>query len=152
MFLKRRHLEILKLMKSTTKSKELKDKLPEEFETRIAELFILGFIEISGEDITFTDVGKKMVELIDKIPVEDIPDVYINSEIIKIMELLDKTGYIPESWKDLLVERHLADSQGLTEVGKEILKIYRESHPVVYLTPDILDFVRGMQRSAFTRN
>ena len=146
MFLKKRHLEILKLMKNTTKSKELKSKLPEEFEVRIAELFILGFVEISGEDIIFTDVGKRMVELIDKIPVEDIPDVYINSEIIKIMELLDKTGYVPEKWNNLLVERHLANSEGLTEVGKEILKIYRGSHPVVYLTPDILDFVRGMPK------
>ncbi|HIQ32437.1 MAG TPA: DUF505 domain-containing protein, partial [Methanothermococcus okinawensis] len=141
MFLKKRHLEILKLMKDTSKREELKDKLPEEFEVRIAELFILGFVEISEGDITFTDVGRRMLEIIDKIPLEDIPDVYINSEIIKIMELLDKTGYVPERWNSLLVERHLADSQGLTEVGKEILKIYRESHPVVYLTPDILDFV-----------
>jgi len=92
------------------------------------------------------DVGKRMVKIIDKIPVEDIPDVYINSEIIKIMELLDRTGYIPESWNSLLVERYLADSKGLTEVGKEILRIYRGSHPVVYLTPDILDFVRGMPK------
>ncbi|HID47310.1 MAG TPA: DUF505 domain-containing protein [Methanococcaceae archaeon] len=146
MFLKKRHLEILKLMKDVSKREELKSKLPEEFEVRIAELFILGFIEISGGDITFTDVGRRMLELIDKIPIEEIPDVYINSEIIKIMELLDKTGYVPESWNSLLLERYLADSEGLTEVGKEILNIYRESHPVVYLTPDILNFVKGMPK------
>ncbi|HIP16723.1 MAG TPA: DUF505 domain-containing protein, partial [Methanothermococcus okinawensis] len=147
MFLKKRHLEILKLISKNIHNEELiKSKLPEEFNIRISELFILGFVELTGNDIIFTNVGKKMAELVENLPVEDIPDVFLNSEIIKIMDLLDKTGYVPEDWKNLLVERHLADSNGLTDVGKGILEVYKESHPVVYLTPDILDFVRNMPK------
>ncbi|GBF36649.1 DUF505 family protein [Methanofervidicoccus abyssi] len=147
MFLKKRHLEILKLISENTHDKDMiKSKLPEEFDVRILELFILGFVELTGNDIIFTNVGKKMAELVENLPIEDIPDVFLNSEIIKIMDLLDKTGYVPEDWKNLLVERHLADSNGLTDVGKGILEVYKESHPVVYLTPDILDFVRDMPK------
>ncbi|HIP16675.1 MAG TPA: DUF505 domain-containing protein, partial [Methanothermococcus okinawensis] len=147
MFLKKRHLEILKLISENTHDKNMiKSKLPEEFDVRILELFILGFVELTGNDIIFTNVGKKMVKLVENLPIEDIPDVFLNSEIIKIMDLLDKTGHVPEDWKNLLVERHLADSNGLTDVGKGILEVYKESHPVVYLTPDILDFVRDMPK------
>ncbi|MBW9221765.1 DUF505 family protein [Methanothermococcus sp. SCGC AD-155-C09] len=147
MFLKKRHLEILKLIRENIQNKEIiKDKLPEEFDIRVSELFILGFVELTGKDIIFTKVGSKMAKLVEGLPVENMPEIFINSEIIKIMDLLNKTGYVPEDWKTLLVERYLADSHGLTDVGKGILEIYKESHPVVYLTPDILDFVRNMPK------
>lgn len=146
-FLKKRHLEILKLIRENIQNKEIiKDKLPEEFDIRVSELFILGFVELTGKDIIFTKVGSKMAKLVEGLPVENMPEIFINSEIIKIMDLLNKTGYVPEDWKTLLVERYLADSHGLTDVGKGILEIYKESHPVVYLTPDILDFVRNMPK------
>ncbi len=146
MFLKKRHLEILKKMKETEMQSEIEKALPEEFKTRALELFILGFAELKDGKIIFTEAGKRLMEVVDKIDLEKIPDVFVDSEIIKIMELLEETGSIPEEWMNLLKERFLADESGLTEIGKEILKIYRETHPVVYLTPQILAFIKDMPK------
>ena len=62
------------------------------------------------------------------------------------MELLEETGNIPEEWMAMLEERFLADENGLTAIGKEILNIYKETHPVVYLTPEILAFIKDMPK------
>ncbi|WP_457611879.1 DUF505 family protein [Methanocaldococcus sp.] len=146
MFLKKRHLEILKKMKETESQKEIEKALPEDFKTRVAELYILGFVELEGDKIKFTEAGKRLLEIVDKLNLEEIPEIFVDSEIIKILELLDETGYVPEDWLSLLKERGLADDNGLTEIGKEILNIYRETHPIVYLTPQILGFVKNMPK------
>ncbi|XRO76709.1 DUF505 family protein [Methanocaldococcus sp. 10A] len=146
MFLKKRHLEILKKMKETELQNEIEKALPEEFKTRALELFILGFAELKDNKIIFTEAGKRLIEIVDKIDLEKIPDVFVDTEIIKIMELLDETGNIPEEWMVMLKERFLADENGLTDIGKEILKIYKETHPVVYLTPEILAFIKDMPK------
>ncbi|ADC68941.1 protein of unknown function DUF505 [Methanocaldococcus sp. FS406-22] len=146
MFLKKRHLEILKKMKETEMQNEIEKALPEEFKTRALELFILGFAELKENKIIFTEAGKRLMEIVDKIDLEKIPDVFVDSEIIKIMELLEETGNVPEEWMTILKERFLADENGLTDIGKEILKIYRETHPVVYLTPEILAFIKDMPK------
>ena len=146
MFLKKRHLEILKKMKETEMQSEIEKALPEEFKTRALELFILGFVELDGNKITFTEAGKRLMRIVDKIDIEKIPDVFVDSEIIKIMELLEETGNIPEEWMAMLKERFLADENGLTAIGKEILNIYKETHPVVYLTPEILAFIKDMPK------
>ncbi|XRO74632.1 DUF505 family protein [Methanocaldococcus sp. 28A] len=146
MFLKKRHLEILKKMKETELQNEIEKSLPEEFKTRALELFILGFAELKDNKILFTEAGKRLMEIVDKIDLEKIPDVFVDTEIIKIMELLDKTGNIPDEWMVMLKERFLADENGLTDIGKEILKIYKETHPVVYLTPEILAFIKDMPK------
>ncbi|XRP97210.1 DUF505 family protein [Methanocaldococcus sp. 16A] len=146
MFLKKRHLEILKKMKETELQNEIEKALPEEFKTRALELFILGFAELKDNKIIFTEAGKRLMEIVDKIDLEKIPDVFVDTEIIKIMELLDETGNIPDEWMVMLKERFLADENGLTDIGKEILKIYKETHPVVYLTPEILAFIKDMPK------
>ncbi|ACX72275.1 protein of unknown function DUF505 [Methanocaldococcus vulcanius M7] len=146
MFLKKRHLEILKKMKETEMQNEIEKSYPEEFKTRALELFILGFVELEGNSIKFTEAGKKLINIIDELDLEKIPEVFVDSEIIKIMELLDETGKIPDEWMELLKERFLADENGLTSLGKNILSIYKETHPVVYLTPEILAFIRDMPK------
>jgi hypothetical protein len=146
MFLKKRHLEILKKMKETDIQDNIREVLPEEFITRALELSILGFVELGGNTIKFTDAGKKLMNVIDEIDVENIPDVFVDSEIIKIMELLHKTGTIPKEWMKILNDRYLADENGLTDIGKEILKIYNETHPIVYITPEILSFIKDMPK------
>jgi len=146
MFLKKRHLEILKKMKETDIQDNIREVLPEEFITRALELSILGFVELGGNTIKFTDAGKKLMNVIDEIDVENIPDVFVDSEIIKIMELLHKTGTIPKEWMKILNDRYLADENGLTGIGKEILKIYNETHPIVYITPEILSFIKDMPK------
>jgi len=146
MFLKKRHLEIIKEMAKTDNQAEIQEKLPEEFQTRALELYILGFAKLEGNKIKFTEAGKKLLKIAEKINVDELPDIFIDSEIIKMLELLAETGQVPEEWLALLKERGLADDNGLTEVGKAVLELYRNTHPLVYLTPEIVSFLRGMPK------
>ncbi|NJE08581.1 DUF505 domain-containing protein [Thermococcus sp. M39] len=146
MFLKKRHLEIIKEMAKTESQAEIQEKLPEEFQIRALELYILGFAELEGNKIKFTEAGRKLLEISEKLNVDELPDIFVDSEIIKILELLEETGQVPEEWLALLKERKLADENGLTEVGKAVLELYKEAHPLVYLTPEIVSFLREMPK------
>ncbi len=146
MFLKKRHLEILKKMKDTNVKNSIEKELPEDFATRILELNILGFVEYTCDKIEFTEAGKRLISIIDEIDVNTIPDVYIDSEIIKIMELLNETGYVPEDWMNLLNDRNLANNGKLSNAGTELLEIYYNTHPIVYITPEILSFIKDMPK------
>ncbi|MDI3476220.1 MAG: uncharacterized protein PWQ79_2056 [Thermococcaceae archaeon] len=146
MYLKKRHIEILREMKNTESQAEIEAKLPEDFQIRAIELYILGFAELEGGKIKLTDAGRKLLEITDGLNLEELPDVIADTEIIKMMELLGETGKIPESWMEKLRERKLADENGLTAFGKALLEVYRETHPVVYLTPEIASFLRGMPK------
>ena len=133
-------------MKETNLKNDIKNTLPEEFITRILELNILGFVKYDSDTIEFTDAGKKLIDIVDAIDIENIPDIFVDSEIIKILELLNETGNIPNDWMELLKSRYLTDENGLTDVGREILKIYYDTHPIVYLTPEILSFMKDMPK------
>ena len=146
MYLKKRHIEILREMKKTESQAEIEEKLPEEFQIRAMELYILGFVELEGNRIKLTEAGRKLLEITDSIELEELPDVIADSEIIKMLELLDETGKVPEGWLNALKERKLADENGLTDFGKALLEVYRETHPLVYLTPEIVSFLRGMPK------
>jgi len=146
MYLKRRHLEILREMKKTESQAEIEAKLPEEFQIRAIELYILGFAELEGGKIKLTEAGKKLLKISDSLDLEGLPEVIADTEIIKMLELLEETGKVPEDWLEKLKERMLADENGLTEFGRALLELYRETHPVVYLTPEIVSFLRGMPK------
>ncbi len=146
MYLKRRHLEILREMKKTESQAEIEAKLPEEFQIRAIELYILGFAELEGGKIKLTEAGRKLLEITELLNLDELPEVVADTEIMKMLELLEETGKVPEGWLEKLKERKLADENGLTEFGKALLKLYRETHPVVYLTPEIVSFLRGMPK------
>ncbi|ACS32949.1 DUF505 family protein [Thermococcus gammatolerans] len=146
MYLKRRHLEILREMKKTDSQTEIEAKLPEEFQIRAIELYILGFAELEGGKIKLTEAGRKLLEITELLNLDELPEVVADTEIMKMLELLEETGKVPEGWLEKLKERKLADENGLTEFGKALLKLYRETHPVVYLTPEIVSFLRGMPK------
>ncbi|WP_297479143.1 DUF505 family protein, partial [Thermococcus sp.] len=94
MYLKRRHLEILREMKKTESQAEIEAKLPEEFQIRAIELYILGFAELEGGRIKLTDAGRKLLEISDSLNLEELPDVIADTEILKMLELLEETGKI----------------------------------------------------------
>ncbi len=146
MYLKKRHIEILREMKKTESQVEIEEKLPEEFQIRAIELYILGFVELEGNRIKLTEAGRKLLEITDSIELRELPDVIVDSEIIKMLELLDETGKVPEGWLNALRKRKLADENGITDFGKALLGVYRETHPLVYLTPEIVSFLRGMPK------
>lgn len=145
MFLKRRHLEILREIRKTEVQEEIEKKLPEDFKIRVLELRILGFVELDDGRIKLTRAGRRLTKLVDKLKIEDLPDVFVDTEILKILQLANETGFIPEDWKLLLKERQMFDEK-LNEIGREILRIYKETHPLLYLTQEILDFVAGMPK------
>jgi len=62
MYLKRRHIEILREMKNTESQAEIEEKLPDEFQIRAVELYILGFVELEGNRIKLTEAGRILVE------------------------------------------------------------------------------------------
>ena len=153
MFLKKRHLEIIKLINENNKNniinniEQIKDKLPEDFANRIIELNILDLITNENNIISLTENGKKLLEVINNVNLDNIPDIFVNSEIIKIMELFNETNYIPNNWLELLKERQLiGENNNLNTNGKTILEIYNNSHPTIYLTKDILSFIKGMPK------
>ncbi|WP_297461153.1 DUF505 family protein [Thermococcus sp.] len=146
MYLKKRHIEILREMGKTENRAEIEKKLPEEFQIRAIELYILGFAELEGGTIKLTEAGRKLLEVTAGLNLDELPDVIADSEIIKMLELLEETGKVPERWLEKLKERKLADESGLTEFGRALLEIYRETHPVVYLTPEIVSFLHGMPK------
>ncbi|ASJ05167.1 hypothetical protein A3L01_07205 [Thermococcus barossii] len=146
MYLKRRHLEILREMKETQSQAEIEAKLPEEFQIRAIELYILGFAELEGGKIKLTEAGRKLLEITDSLNLDELPDLIADTETMKMLELLAETGNVPENWLETLRERKLANENGLTEFGRALLEIYRETHPVVYLTPEIVSFLRGMPK------
>ncbi|MFA4720167.1 DUF505 family protein [Pyrococcus kukulkanii] len=143
MYLKRRHIEILREMLKTESQAEIEAKLPEEFQIRAIELFILGLAEIQGNRIVITEAGRKIVKAAEGL---ELPDTIVDSAVIKMLELLEETGKVPEKWIEILKERKLADENGITEFGRTILEVYRSTHPVVYLTPEIASFLRGMPK------
>jgi len=146
MYLKRRHIEILREMKRTESQAEIETKLSEEFLIRVIELYILGFVELDGGRIKLTGAGKRLLEITDSLNLEELPDLIADTEIMKMLELLEETGRIPGGWLEKLKERKLANENGLTEFGKALLQVYRETHPIVYLTPEIVSFLRGMPK------
>nr|CRL09144.1 hypothetical protein [unidentified prokaryotic organism] len=146
MYLKKRHLEILREMKKTESQAEIEAKLPEDLQIRAIELYILGFAELEGGKIKLTEAGRKLLEITELLNLDELPEVIADTEITKMLELLEETGKVPEGWLEKLKERKLADENGLTEFGKALLELYRETHPVVYLTPEIVSFLRGMPK------
>ncbi len=138
MFLKKRHLEILSYIANSKTKEETEKAFPEEFETRLLELYILGFVD---SDFKLSESGKKLVELITglKKKIEDLPEIFADTEIIKMIELGIKTNYLLENWSETLEERGLAENGKVSESGKKLLEIYKETHPILYVTQDILN-------------
>ena len=145
MFLKRRHLEILKEIERTEAQGDVERKFPKDFKVRILELYILRFVELEDGRIRLTRAGRRLAKLVDRIRLEDLPEIFVDTEILKIAQLANETGYVPEEWAKLLRERGMFDGK-LNEVGREILRIYKDTHPLLYLTQEILDFVVGMPK------
>ncbi len=137
MFLKKRHLEILSYIANSKTKEETERAFPEEFDTCLLELYILGFVD---SDFKLSESGKKLVELITglKKKIEDLPEIFADTEIIKMVELGIKTDYLLENWSETLEERGLAENGKVNESGKKLLEIYKETHPMLYVTQDIL--------------
>ncbi len=133
MFLKRRHLEALKSKKADS--------------TTLLELYILGLTDSTGEEFNLTEAGRRLAELAERIG--ETPELFADTEIIKMLELGVKTGYLPDRWGEILEERKLAEKANgyaVNDFGRELLDIYRSTHPRLYLTAEIVAFIRGLPK------
>jgi len=138
-FLKRRHLEAIRKIREVKDAKAIGSDV-------LLELRILGLVDLSDGRLRFTKAGNMLAKLLDKIEMEKLPDVFVDTEIIKMLELAIETGWIPEEWMAMLEERQLARDGRVVETGREMLRIYRTAHPNLYISQELLDFVSGMPR------
>jgi hypothetical protein len=143
MFLKRRHLEILKTL---MEKKDVKNLYPEDFKTRVLELFILGFVDFEDGEVKLTQAGRKLGRVVEKLDVDRLPEIFADTEIVKIIQLGVETDYLPKEWMKKLEERQMATNGKINEIGREILSIYRTTHPLLYLTKEIVNFIDGMPK------
>ncbi len=136
MFLKKQHLEALSDLSAA----------PQE---RLIELYILGLIDLEGmprkfEKPELTEAGREMLEIVERLDLEKLPEVFADSEVIKMIQLAVETGHIPEEWLEYLKERQLADENGVNENARKLLEIYGKTHPRLFLTKEIVDFLRKL--------
>ncbi len=108
----------------------------EMFSKRLLELRIQGLVE----ENKLTEAGKLIVDAFKGVDVSSLEDPVLNSEIIKILELLAETGEVPERWMERLRKRALDDE----ERAKKVLEAYAKAKPSIFITPYIVEFVLRM--------
>ncbi len=136
MFVKVRHLKALI---------DLREGKEVDSET-LLELRILNFVDRIDGRIRLTKAGSKMLGVALKLKLDVIPEVFVDTEIVKMLELMQKTGWIPEEWTKVLEERDLVEDGRITDVGRTVLDVYRTTHPNLLVTKELLDFVAGMPK------
>lgn len=148
MFVRISHAKILGKLKEEKNADKLSASnviARKEFSRTIMELHIMGLVKISGNDIIITPAGERIVEAYEaiNIPEDKIPDPWINSAVIYALELAEMTGYVPKLWEDMLEARGLWD-KGITKAAVKVLEAYRNARPLIYITPEIAEFLIGL--------
>jgi hypothetical protein len=141
MLLQKEHLSLIRDLN------EENFQITKENEDLIKELEIMGFLEIEDK-VYLTPAGKKLKEiaqeLLDKIKESEI-NYIVGPEVVDILDLVVKTGIIPERWKDYLKQRGLY-SEELTELAKKLLEAYKESlnYLKLNITNEELNFLASL--------
>jgi len=148
MFVRINHAKILRKLKEERNADKLSTSnivARREFSRTVMELHIMGLVKISGNDIIITPAGERIVEAYEAIsmPEDKIPDPWINSAVIYALELAELTGHVPKLWKDMLEARGLWDN-GITKAAVSVLEAYRSARPLIYITPEIAEFLIGL--------
>lgn len=150
------HAKIIRLLDQYTFAKDVLEAFPRErrhtFSRRLIELSIMGLVEIKNGQVFLTKAGKLISDAIiwleshfeplDKL---ELPkDIFVNSQIITMLEVIEKTNYIPSEWESFLKERYLISDRKVNHAGELILEAYRKAVPIIYLTSDIAEFLSGL--------
>ena len=148
MFVRVNHVRVLKKLKEESNADKLSASnivARREFSRTVMELHIMGLVKISGDNIVITHAGQHIVKAFEAInvPENEIPDPWINSAVIYALELAELTGYMPKLWRDMLEARGLWNN-GTTKAATEVLKAYRSARPLIYVTPEIAEFLIGL--------
>ncbi len=148
MFVRVNHVKVLRKLREERSADRLSASnivARREFSRTVMELHIMGLVKISGGNIMITHAGERIVEAFKAINVSEdkIPNPWINSAVIYALELAELTGYVPKLWRDMLEARGLW-SNGTTKAATEILEAYRNARPLIYITPEIAEFLIGL--------
>ena len=148
MFVRVKHVRVLKKLKEESSADKLSASnivARREFSRTVMELHVMGLVKISGDNIIITHAGEHIVKAFEAInvPENEIPDPWINSAVIYALELAELTGYVPKLWRDILEARGLWNN-GTTKAATEILEAYRSARPLIYVTPEIAEFLIGL--------
>jgi len=120
--------------------KALKEKFPEEYEARVLELYIMGLVE----DGKLTEQGKILWEITRELNLEEIPELFVDTSIATMLEEYAKSGILLPTWEEPLKARKLIDEEGLTEVGKKVLKFAQTYEPNLYISPEMVGLIYGL--------
>lgn len=123
------------------------------FSRRIKELEIMGLIERRNDTVNLTRGGElvleaaKWVKNAKKLSILDLDlpnDIWINSQVIKIIEIFKETEHIPDTWRFFLEERGLLRDNGINPAAEFIYDAYKSSTPMLYITEDLAEFLAGI--------
>lgn len=147
MLIRKEHVELLQEIDASGNfsdliSREVVDR--SRFSRRVMELQIMGLVKRAGDYVEFTEAGRHLLNAVKAIKIEIMPDPWIDSRIIEILRLFTATGFIPEQWKCLLEERGLWADDDLTMTGREVYEAYVKAKPLIYITPEIAEFLLNL--------
>ncbi len=111
------------------------------FSRRIMELYIMGLLKKHDGNVELTEAGVHLLNAVEKVDIDRVPDPWIDSRIIEILDLAITTGYLPDPWIRLLEERGLWGGGELSEAGREVYKAYGKARTLIYITPEIAEFL-----------
>ncbi|MCD6428445.1 MAG: DUF505 family protein [Desulfurococcales archaeon] len=114
------------------------------FSRRIKELYIMGLLKKRNGEIELTEAGMHLLNAVEKVDIDEVPDPWIDSRIIEILDLVMTTGHLPDPWTRLLEERGLWRDGELSEAGREIYNAYSKARTLIYITPEIAEFLLSM--------
>ncbi len=147
MFIKKEHVLVLRELRGSVElgafaEKRVIDRV--RFSRRIMELYIMGLIKRKGDNIELTEAGQHLVKAIENIDIDSLPDPWIDSRIIEVIELAKTTGLVPDPWIKLLEERQLWSDGWLNNVAEEVYNAYVKADTLIYITPEIAEFILSL--------
>ncbi len=110
---------------------------------RVMELHIMGLVERKGDVVRLTEAGRLLRDAFREAGIK-VSDPWVNSSIIYALELTRETEYVPDEWRELLSSRGFIKDGGLSDVASKVLQAYSLARPLIYLTPEISEFIQGL--------
>ncbi len=126
MFVKRKHIEALKEIAQKGEVEEM-DKATE------MELFILNFVK----DNQLTEQGKEFYEIVKGLEVKELPEVYLDSQILTMLKIAALSD-VPEEWKEELKQRGLYEEE-VNERGLKLLAFVKKHRANLFITPEMVE-------------
>jgi len=147
MFVIKQHMEILLKIGGSTTVDNLTStaRLPRNRVLKnVMELHVMGLVNREGDIIRVTGAGEILIDAWKLAGEREFEDPWLNSAIIYALHIGASTGYLPNEWVKLLEPRGLTFNGEVVEAGKYVIESYRKARPLIYITPEIAEFLTGL--------